>query len=298
MSMYKRLLLPLDGSRMGEIVFPFSRELAYRLGMEITCLHVCEPEDQFCPMHEAYVESTSAKLIRQANDTGKTIKATAVMTSGRAFDGIAEYADSSNSDFILMATHGRSGFNRWVLGSVTLKVLRKTDKPIWLIRNGTSVNCDWTKTDIIVPLDESPAAESVLPSITDFATAWGTKDTRIVLTNVCREPVIPSDFTDEMRDIWRDKEVRESALSVKEAQRYLDSIKGKLAGQGINAYTKVLVGKPAEEIINLSTDNPFTIIAMSTHGQSVKDRWVYGSTAERIIVGAPCPVLLLKPNKS
>jgi nucleotide-binding universal stress UspA family protein len=247
-------------------------------------------------MHEAYVESTANKLIQQAADTGKPIKATAVMVSGRAHEGIVEYSESVDSDFILMATHGRSGLNRWVLGSVALKVLRKTNRPVWLIKNGASVNCDWTKTDVIVPLDESVASESILPFVGDFVRAWGAGDTRIILTNVCREPIIPSDFTDEMRDIWRDKEAREAEISTSNAQQYLDKIKVNLTEQGQNVTTKVLIGKPAEEIVNLASNNPFSIIVMSTHGQSGKDKWVYGSTTERVIVGAPCPVLLLKPK--
>jgi nucleotide-binding universal stress UspA family protein len=247
-------------------------------------------------MHEAYVEATANKLIRQSHDTGRPVKAKAVMINGQASDGISKYAASDNSDFILMGTHGRSGFNRWVLGSIALKVLRQTDKPVWLIRNGTSVNCDWQHTDVIVPLDESPVAESILPLVVQLIKEWGVNQTEIVLTNVCREPIIPSDFTDEMKDVWREKESRESALSVKNGQQYLNSIKNKLGDQGVKARTQVLVGKTAEEIINLAASNPFSFIAMSTHGQSGKGRWVYGSTAERIMVGAPCPVLMLKPN--
>ena len=75
MAAYKKLLVPLDGSRTGEVVFPFVRELASRLGLETTCLHICESEeDQFAPMHGAYTKWVADTLKRQSADAGREIK--------------------------------------------------------------------------------------------------------------------------------------------------------------------------------------------------------------------------------
>lgn len=297
MANFKRLLIPLDGSKLGEIVFPFSRELAHRLNMEITCLHICELGDnQFCPMHEAYVKTTADKLMEQGEESGQPVKAKSAIFEGQPSEGIVKYAEQESSDFILMATHGRSGFNRWVLGSNAMKVLRRTNIPVWLIRNGSSVSCNWPRTEIIVPLDESPLAESILPFVIKLVKDWGLENTQVILTKVCDEPVIPADFTDEMQDVWREKKNEEAAVCSVSGQRYLKSIQARLNDEGIDTRIEVRVGKVADEIISLAADSPFSFIVMSTHGRSGRGRWAYGSTTERVIVSATCPILLVKPE--
>jgi len=296
MAVYKKMLVPLDGSRMGEVVFPFVKELAHRLGLETTCLHICESEEsQFAPMHAAYTKWVADTLNRQAADAGRPIKIGGEVTYGQAEEGILKYAAEHGSDFILMSTHGRSGFNRWVLGSVALKVLRHTNVPVWLIRSGAPVSCEWPKAEVIVPLDGSPAAEAVLPYVSNLVKQWGAEDIDVLLANVCKAPVMPSDFSDEMRQVWEDKRRQEAAITLEEGQQYLDSVQEKLAAEGIKAKTQVLMGKVAEEIINLSSASPYSFIAMSTHGRSGLGRWVYGSIAERVMVGASCPVLMVRP---
>jgi nucleotide-binding universal stress UspA family protein len=298
MAAFKKLLVPLDGSRMGEVVFPFIRELASRLDMETTCLHICESqENQFAPMHAAYTKWVADTLTRQSADAGKPIKIHGEVVYGQADEGIINYANENGSDFLLMATHGRSGFNRWVLGSVALKVLRNANTPVWLIRSGSPVSCDWPKAEVIVPLDGSPLAEAVLPLVTKLVKEWGAEDIDVVLANVCKAPVMPSDFSDEMRQVWEEKRREEAAITIEEGQEYLSSVQEKLAAEGIKAKTQVLMGKVAEEIINLSSATPYSFIAMSTHGRSGLGRWVYGSIAERVLVGASCPVLLVKPDQ-
>ncbi len=297
MSVFKQMLVPLDGSRMGEVVFPFVRELAHRLDMETTCLHICEPhEDQFAPMHEAYTRAVADNLARQGIDAGRPIAIKSEVVHGQACEGILNYAEAHGSDFIVMATHGRSGINRWVLGSIALKVLRHTDIPVWLIRSGAPVGCEWPKAEMIVPLDESALAEAVLPFVSRLVKQWGSKDIGVTLVTVCKAPVMPSDFTDEMRQAWHEKQSQEAAITVKAGQKYLDSIQDRLASEGIKAKTQTLMGKVAEEIVNLASSIPCSFIAMSTHGRSGLGRWVYGSTTERILVGASCPIFLVRPS--
>ena len=298
MTSFKQMLVPLDGSRMGEVVFPFIKELAHRLDMEPPCLHICEPdEDQFAPMHEAYTRGVADLLTRQGADAGRPIRVKGEVVYGQASDGIINYAEANGCDCILMATHGRSGFSRWVLGSIALKVLRQSGVPVWLIRGGAPVGGEWTKAEVIVPLDGSSLAEAVLPFVTKLVKQWGPENISINLVNVCREPVMPSDFTDEMRQVWHDKQMQEAAVTIKAGQKYLDSIQDRLASEGIKAGTQTLMGKVAEEIVNLASRTPYSFIAMSTHGRSGLGRWVYGSTTERILVGASCPIFLVRPSQ-
>jgi nucleotide-binding universal stress UspA family protein len=168
---------------------------------------------------------------------------------------------------------------------------------VWLIRSGAPIGCEWPKAEVIVPLDGSELAEMVLPHVIELVKQWGSDDIDVTLTNICKVPIMPSDFSDEMRQVWEEKRRQEETITIKEGQKYLASVQQRLAANGIKAKTQVLMGKVADEIINLASSTPYSFIAMSTHGRSGIGRWVYGSIAERILVGASNPILLVRPTQ-
>ncbi len=295
--MYKKMLVPLDGSKIGEAVLPFVKEFTFRLKLATTCLHICESEeDQFHLMRSAYIKGVADNLKNQSAEVGQEIDVHSEIIYGDIDKEILNYARKNKSDFILMATHGRSGVSRWVLGSVALKVLRSADVPVLLIRAGAPVGRDWPKVAVIVTLDGSKLAEYVLPYVITFAKQWGSTDVEVILTSVCQVPVMPSDFSDEMEGVWEGKKQQEVAAARCESEKYLTGVKERLADTGIKVSLKTLTGKVADEIVNYAATIPYSIIAMSTHGRSGIGRWVYGSMAERILVGASSPIMLVRPS--
>jgi nucleotide-binding universal stress UspA family protein len=80
----------------------------------------------------------------------------------------------------------------------------------------------------------------------------------------------------------------------KQAQGYLDSIAKKLAAKGINASTEVLLGKPAEAIVDYAKQQGCDLIVMATHGRSGPSRWAYGSVADKVLRSSCVPVLLIR----
>ena len=117
--MYKRMLIPLDGSRLAEEVFVYAKELAGRLDVDLVFLHVCRPEESESSfMRKSYVERIADMVKRQAEEvqekTGAPPKAKAIQAIGEIAIGqpaeqILRYTDENGIDLILMATHGRSG---------------------------------------------------------------------------------------------------------------------------------------------------------------------------------------------
>jgi nucleotide-binding universal stress UspA family protein len=96
---------------------------------------------------------------------------TCFVEKGKAEDVVIERAATDKNTLIVMATHGRSGMQRWVLGSVADKVLHGSTNHLLLIRaneQGKAVGDGALKT-VIVPLDGSPLAETVLPYVVDLA---------------------------------------------------------------------------------------------------------------------------------
>ncbi|MDZ4230451.1 MAG: universal stress protein, partial [Dehalococcoidales bacterium] len=203
--MYKRMLVPLDGSELAEDVFTYAKELAPKLNIDIILLNVCPPEtNEFIPMHQAYIDHAAEVLKRQLPKTpkskeeepaGKRIKMSGELAVGYPAEEIIRYAEENKIDLILMATHGRSGLKRWTLGSVADKVLRASKIPVLLIhpRVPDEIIYDkWPKQTLLVPLDGSELAESVLPHVETLAKQRGPRMVDVTLLRICEPPAIPS----------------------------------------------------------------------------------------------------------
>lgn len=141
----KRILVPLDGSKIGEVAIPCTEALAQALGAELVLFRVMR---QIVPSGSGTVagleqerEGTKASAIAYLEEVGKPLKkrglrlSTSVEWSFKSpADHIIEYAEKNAIDLIAMSTHGRSGIGRWVFGSETDKVLHAGDTPVLLVR--------------------------------------------------------------------------------------------------------------------------------------------------------------------
>jgi nucleotide-binding universal stress UspA family protein len=151
--MYERILVPLDGSEVGESALPFVRDLLSKLSpevkVEVTLLQVIRPvyphvvggyEVPDIAYTEKELEETKKKAIDYLNKAGDTLRSkgatvTARVGVGDASEEIIKAAEEINADLIAMSTHGRSGLSRWALGSVTDKILRRGGRvPILTVR--------------------------------------------------------------------------------------------------------------------------------------------------------------------
>jgi nucleotide-binding universal stress UspA family protein len=277
--MYRRMLVPLDGSELAEVVFPYIKELAARLEIDVILLQVAGPVlGQFGPMRRAYIDRVIEIVGREIreiqSDIGTRLETKPIEVRGELVEGypaevILRYAEENEVDLIALATHGYSGLKRWGIGSVASKVLSASKIPIWLIRAGITEEKpydEWPSTTLLVPLDGSELAESVLPHIEILAKQRSTKPVEVVLLRVAESPTMPSYFGPQLKN---------SDVSVR---------------------SEVLEGKTSDEIINFATKNPFTIIVMATHGRSGLGRLVYGSVAATLLNSVTCPILLIKPK--
>ena len=151
--MYERILVPLDGSKVGETAIPHVEDLALKLlpgtEVEVTLLQVIsELTYDFIDQSDAAqlpyneddlkkIESMSQKYLETiaVGLRNKGIKVNTVVTVGHAAEEIIKIAHQTNSDLIAMSTHGRSGLGRWALGSITDKVLHESNIPVLTVRS-------------------------------------------------------------------------------------------------------------------------------------------------------------------
>jgi len=148
--MYKKILVPLDGSELAECVLPHVELVVQGCGVKnAVFLRVVEPfhmpsgvddgasfseEDirRINSENRTSAESYLDQVTNRMRHDGVTIQS-GVLT-GRAAETIAEYAARHEVDLIMIATHGRSGVSRWVWGSVADRVLRSACVPVLMVR--------------------------------------------------------------------------------------------------------------------------------------------------------------------
>ena len=303
--MYKKMLVPLDGSELAEVVLPYAKELAGRLDLDLTLLHVCEsqPESQF--MCRAYLERAADIVRVQSREvqskTGapsekKAVEAQIHVVHGHPAEGILRYAEENKPDLILMATHGHSGIRRWALGSVADKVLRQSKIPVWLVRANIPeeiIHDEWPKRTLLVPLDGSKFAESVLPHVQALTKQRGAELVNVVLVRVYEKPFISADYPEPD---WAKHVERMVNHFKQEAEKYLDEVKESLSAAGLHVRTEVLMGEPANEIIKYAHNNHPNLVMMATHGSSGLSLWEYGNIANKILRGVSSPIFLVRPH--
>jgi len=303
--MYKKMLIPLDRSELAEVVFPHAREIAGRLGLQVVLLHVASREEHDrVSSFKGYLDSKSEALLNQAyyvqRSSGKptkdgNVRVTSVLTVGNPPEEILQYVEENSVDLVLMATHGRSGITRWALGSVADKVLRRSSVPVWLVRAAkpeSGVSAMWPNMKVLVPLDGSTMAESVLPHVEALSRQRGI-EMEVTLMRVIEHQPANADRSAEKAGPGKDARRRKDDTRA-ECEAYLADIAGKLSSSAVSVRSEVLAGDPSEQIIEYANKNRSGLVLMATHGRSGVGRWAFGSVADRVLRRSSRPLLLVR----
>lgn len=297
--MYKRILVPLDGSKTAEAVLPYARLLAGDLNIPVELLTVVDvvdigthiPSEHFMDL-DRLIQDQVVQHEEYLNNVAQSFRSTKVnctVQKGIAGGSIINQAGADKGTLIAMATHGRSGFRRWLLGSIAEKVLRAANNPLLLVRAQDKAVTDGKVAldSAIVPLDGSELAESILPPVIDLV-----KATRLALR------IMRCYSVADMVSSYEDYGVGLEALrtrSKNEATRYLDAKEKELKTLGLSEVVSFTSeGEPAEAIIDAAKRAPNSLIAMCTHGRSGVSRWMLGSVTEKVVRHSGNPVLVLR----
>jgi nucleotide-binding universal stress UspA family protein len=142
--MYKRALVPLDGSPIAEAIIPFILEIAGPLDMEVVLLRVVEPIPPIALEGSRHIEVEDVELRRTDAEEylapiavelrNKGVRVESRVRRGNAVDQIVAAAREAGADLIAMSTHGRGGLGRLMFGSVAQAVLRQAEVPVFLMR--------------------------------------------------------------------------------------------------------------------------------------------------------------------
>ncbi len=299
--MYRRILVPLDGSKLAEEVLPYVRLLAAADPMRIVLLRVIEPAPPdliglspgvslaeitagIATEAQEYLDTVATSLKEDGLDVASLVK------EGDPASCIADEGNKESGTLVTMSTHGYSGITRWVMGSITDKVLHATTNPLLIVRaqDQAATPPKVRLESIIVPLDESTLAEQALPHVVYLAKALRLKVTPVRVT-----PTVDSyyRYAEYATADWDNL-----AMQVDDqAAGYLSVIRQKLLRQGVpSVEERLLHGPPATAIVDLAREVTNDLVVMTTHGRSGLGRWVLGSVADRVVRNSGDPVLVVR----
>ena len=298
--MYSKILVPLDGSATAEKILPHARYMAGAFGVPVELLavvdigevasHMVSEKARFL---DNVIEGGVRHLTKYLQGVATTFKTGGMSCSverGRPEDTIIEKAETDKAMLVMMATHGRSGMNRFSLGSVAEKVLRGTVNPLLLVRatDEAKSTAEATLKSIIVPMDGSKMAEGVLPTVVEIAKKLGLE------VELFRAYDIPYN---QYRDDWGfSGSYDELVGGVRdEAREYLEKKAEELKLLGVTKVNCVIKeGLAGDEIITFGREIADNLIAMSSHGRSGTKRWLLGSVAETVVRHSADPVLIIR----
>jgi nucleotide-binding universal stress UspA family protein len=299
--MYKKILVPLDGSATAEAVLPYAAAFAAGFKTAVELLSVIDVAAMTTThlsadrLHhlDAIIANEERKGAIYLKDVAKNffsgVPTEDRIVRGTAAEAVLEAANQDGDTLIAMATHGRSGATRWLLGSVAEKVLRGATQPLFLVRASAAKGSPQRIIDsIVVPLDGSALAEKILPTVSNWARAL---DVEVALIRAFEFPATAYYGSED--DLPDYDAFREQAR--KASAGYLKAKADALVANGVRAVsTLTLEGPAATEIIAYGQSAPRAMIAMSTHGRSGVRRWMLGSVTEKVVRHGADPVLVVR----
>ncbi len=297
--MYRKILVPLDGSATAEAVLPYAEAFAAGFNTSVELLSVIDIGAMTTHLAPDKVRHLDSIIAAEETNCADYLKNVAKrfshsptecrMVRGTAAQTILESTSQDRDTLIAMATHGRSGAKRWLLGSVAEKVLRGTTNPMFLVRAAAAkTSPERIINSLVVPLDGSPLAEKILPTVCRWARALDLEVTLIRAFEFPARAYVTSETYLPDYDAFRDQARRDAAAYLKEKEDFL-------VGEGVRTVTVLTIeGAAANEIISYAQTAPGAVIAMSTHGRSGVQRWILGSVTEKIVRHADDPVLVVR----
>ncbi|HUF52938.1 MAG TPA: universal stress protein [Dehalococcoidia bacterium] len=299
--MFKKIVIPLDGSDNSEAVIPFAAEIASRTGGELVLVTAVQQVgvwdatmsmqalDRENQVATEYLETKRAEVANLgANVSTK-------LAQGDAADAVLRTADEVGADLLAMTTQGRSGIARWLFGSVASRLVGHAKIPVLVIRpkEGEDKGAPGPVVKkILVPLDGSEVALSILPVVEDFARTMGASV--VLFTAVAPLAAYPGFETAGAAAIG---EV--IADLQKQAEETMAMVASEVKGRGIEASYVVALDTAVDGTCRAADELGVDLIAIATHGRGGLGRVVLGSVADGVIRrSADVPVLVVRPTDS
>ena len=285
--MYETIVVGFDGSESSKAAVIESSNWIRRHGGRIVLVHAVyfdEEEFGMAPEQREKRFDFGKKACYETRETVLAefgIEAESLVCEGEAPDVIVEIAQEKKADLIAMGTHGRKGLTRLFMGSVTSGVVVHSPCDVLVVKKSCG-ECTGVYSSILVPFDASEFSKKALVRACRLAQSDNAGITALY--------VVPR--YEEMIGFFRTESIKKSLLQ--EAEKILDAAREIALGKGVSLKTQIREGQTDEEIIKTAAGLEIDLIVLGTYGWRGMNRAIMGSTTERVIIHAPCPVLAVK----
>jgi nucleotide-binding universal stress UspA family protein len=194
---------------------------------------------------------------------------------------LTDFAQGKKADLIALGTYGRKGLNRLLMGSVTSQVILNAPCDVLVVKKPCS-KCSGSYHSLLVPFDGSEQSKKALSRACELA--------KVDAAEVSVLYVIPR--YEEMMDFFKTDAIKKSLFQ--EAEKIVETAKSLAAGLGMEIKAVVQEGNAADKIVEIAGTMKHDLIVAGTHGWRGVNKALLGSTAERVIAYANCPILIVK----
>lgn len=293
--MTNEILVPVDFSDASRAATRRAVPIAKALRAGIELLHVAP--DSFAAHHGlagpdfASIGELHAQVIDRAlksithlaaeleSESGVTV--TSHVTSGQPIPAIVNRAKEIRARMIVAATHGRTGFDHFLMGSVCERILRVAPCPVYVAREPKQGGKPGL-TKILATVDCSEHSRRALDTACDLALAMGAE---LDVLHVWEQPYFVRGGRPDAELIASLEKNAEQSLA-----EFMESVK---VPASLQKAPELVVGAPAVTIIGRVNESPPDLIVMGTHGRSGLKHLFLGSVAETVTRYAPCSVLVV-----
>ena len=300
MTDFKRILCPIDFSDASRHATDHAVAIAGWYGSHVTALHVLQQPLNFEPpilfAERGGLKTLPAnreQVLSRLHDWMQPASKALVQWDTRIDEGVPaecvlQYARFLPADLIVMGSHGKSGFEHLVLGSVTEKVLRNAGCPVLTVPPRASTASKLPFRRLLCPVDFStPSLEALQVAFSLAEEA----DAELTVLNVIDWP----DDDTFLTETFDSPEMRKQ-LETQTAQR-VDARIPDDARVWSRPSARVAVGKAYQEIVKAAGDVAADLIVVGVHGRNALDLTLFGSTTNQVVRRASCPVLTIRSTQ-
>jgi nucleotide-binding universal stress UspA family protein len=298
----KKILVPLDGSKLSETVLPLAALLAHQSQARLILIHVIEqnpPDTVHGERHLTNQQEASDYLDQVCQSLpAELIVERHVHTSAEknVANSIVEHSKELGVDLIVMCAHGQSGLEKRIFGNIAQEVLTMGDVPVLLLSpekelRVESCNCQC----ILVPLDGDPDHEAGL-------------DMAVELSQTCHASLHLVMVIHELSTLPGEQAAAAVLLPTatsallemdcEEGELYLAALMGKLLDKHIPVTGEVQRGDPARQIVRAAKEFQADMIVLGTHSKTAMDAYWSGSVTPKIATQTHLPLLLVPVHES
>ena len=285
-NMYKTILVGIDGSEFSKAALINASNWVKRHGGRLFLVHAVyfdEEEFSIAPGQREKRFKLGKEICYQTKEAvlpqlGKDVES--LICEGEPHDIIVDIANTKNADLITMGTHGRKGFKKLFMGSVTSRVIVSSPCDVLVVKKPLTENGKYKS--ILLSFDGSEFSKKALNRACELSKI---EDAEITVLYV-----IP--HYEEMIEFFSTSLIKENLLY--DAEKVVEDAKKLALDRGVSIKTEIAEGNTAERVIDTANRLGSDLIIRGTYAWRGIDKAIIGSIIENVIVNVSCPVLVVK----